>query len=121
MSAPADGKDYTYQSLRIFHQENAQNLVDEAYSFKDKMGGIYLFYRVAREDAATNVQADVSTGNEKADDKNKESGNETEAAETATLTSSSNTVLAATLGGVGGLVIGLLIGFLVRRKRVKPE
>ena len=113
MSAPADGKDYTYQSLRIFHQENAQNLVDEAYSFKDKMGGIYLFYRVAREDTSTAVATEETKSDTGAADN--------EASSTGSLTSSGNTILFTTLGAVGGLLIGLFIGIFFRRKKVKPE
>ena len=113
MSAPADGKDYTYQSLRLFHQDNAQNLTDDTYTYKDQLGGIYLFYRVAREDTSTAVATEETKSDTGAADN--------EASSTGSLTSSGNTILFTTLGAVGGLLIGLFIGIFFRRKKVKPE
>ena len=101
----APGNDY--EPLKLFGREAIQNLVDETYSFNDKVGGIWMWYQ--RDTASTDVEDDTKN--------NSESETEPVASTTGSNIGSGTMVFGITGGAVGGFIIGILVMMFYRRKR----
>ena len=119
-AAPLDKK-----PLSMFGYEDAVNIVDDKYSYKDGVGGMYMFYA----DSA-NAAANASAKETKEDDKTKSSAAEPDKsskADAASEASAENdkSVNTGSVFGAGSLVLtgtlsavaGAIIVFILTRKR----
>ncbi len=87
-----------YVPLTNFGSESKQNLVDEKYCFSDNVGGIWMCYQKGN----ANAVIDDTEG---------------DAEYTGSHIGGKSEMLLALGGGTAGLIIGVFIGFFIRRKK----
>ena len=87
-----------YEPLSMFGNESVQNLVDEKYSYNDDVEGIYVWYAKAAK--ANSVEDDTE-----------------DASVSGSNVGGTNSVFFTLSAGVAGIIIGLFIGFFIRRKK----
>ena len=127
-SVPSDTDNSSYVPLTMFGMMNVQNLVDSNYSYYDEVGGIYLWYQKAVNDAATSDELidDREDADEAEAEESDQEADEAEAAGAASGAAAETTgsnigggkiVLIASAGAVGGFIIGMLCMYFIRRKR----
>ena len=121
-SMPDAGGDGTYRPLTMFGRKSVQNLVDEAYSYNDGVDGIYLWYKKAVDVDKTDVIID-DTDEDDQDEKTEATSEEATAAPdampetTGSNIGGSSTVFIGLGCGVVGIIVGIFIGFFIRRKK----
>ncbi len=95
-----DGKNTPmgYVPLTNFGSESIQNLVDEKYCFNDNVGGIWMCYQKGN----ANAVIDDTEG---------------DAEYTGSHIGGKSEMLLALGGGTAGLILGVFIGFFIRRKK----
>ena len=115
-----------YKPLSMFGRESVQNLVDEEYSYRNKVGGIYLWYQKSAKDEERlidDIEDDVAASDTDVEDQKNDAETETTDAEAETTGSNiagGNTAILVTAGAVGGFIIGMICMFFIRRKKVAP-
>ena len=87
-----------YEPLSMFGDASVQNLVDEKYSYNDDVEGIYVWYAKAAK--ANSVEDDTE-----------------DASVSGSNVGGTNSVFFTLSAGVAGIIIGLFIGFIIRRKK----
>ena len=110
-----------YVPLTLFGRENPQNLVDENYSYNDKVNGIWMWYKggvteTVLEDDTTDSEVGESDEKEPED---KDAGSSPEAETTGSNIGGGTMVLGITGGAVGGFIIGMLCMYFFRRKKAR--
>ena len=133
-SAPTDTEIGAYVPLTMFGLKTAQNLVDEQYSYYDKVGGIYLWYQkqangasatdelIDDRDDETTEEAEAAADGDENDQQDAEPVDADVASGEAAETTGSNIaggsiILFITLGAVGGFIIGMICMYFIRRKK----
>ena len=110
--------------LSMFGYEDAVNIVDDKYSYKDSVGGMYLFY-ADEKNAASNTSAKETKSNDKNENaaSSDNSSNDGSAAAAATdngISANTGSVFGAgslVLTGVLSAVAGAIIVFILTKKR----
>ncbi len=111
-----------YVPLSLFGRESAQHLVDEAYSYNDEVGGIYIWYKKAlRSNGADDLIDDTDKDDQAGEsdtptDPNAVSGSAADV--TGSNIGGGTMAIGITGGAVGGFIIGMLCMYFYRKKRV---